>query len=1775
MTPLWRMSRPRGLAIAAVLAVAATGLATATAPPALADQPPQFVDSWGSVPAEPGDLDNPRSVAVGPTGEVYVLDTDRDLVLVYGADGTYLRSWADATGRAITVSPTTGNVWLVQSCDVEERTPAGVLVRSFNQTTWNGCEVRDGLALTLAANGDVYVIENVPYSTSDTERIYQFSSTGQRIRSWGTVLPDTADGGLRDPRAIVVGANGNLYVVDAGRGDVQEFTPTGTFVRKWGTEGSGPGQLAGPTAMAVAADGSLVVADPSTARIQRFDPLGTQLGEFGSEGRLPTQFTNPDLLSVQNLGVAIHPTTGDVLVADTSNRRVQRFSAAGALLDLWGWFEASGRVLDPFAVASDADGNAYVTEQRAHRVEVFDPDGTFLRSWSAADNDDDHLLDPAGIAVDTADGDVYVADSGHARIQRYDSDGTLVSAWGQLGTGPGQLTRPTYVALDGLGHLYVSDPGNGRIVQYTTTGVFVRAFGSRGTGDGQFDGITGIAIGADGTVYVGDNNRATNGASVPRVQRFSATGAYLGKWGTRGTADGQFGAVNGLAVSAAGRVLVTDCDSVDQVQVFDATGAFLTSWDIDDEPEGTGCPLGVALSGRSVYLAAIDGVSGPESDRVLRYDYPTGPLTSVEVTVDETTADVGDTIHFHVTVNNLGGVTLTDVETTDTAGSSCTRAVPDVAVGDRQQFDCTYELTAADSGWFSNAVSVTTAQGATATSAPARVDVEAFGAPATLHTWWPTATGTDDADGPDLSLGGLSADDEHVYVTGTRKPSGVSAVQRFDHEATFEHEFGTTGLDPGQLDRPLSVAPAPDGTIFTADCGGGRITQFTAGGQLLSYWLEPRSGPVQTCSPADVAVGPDGRVVTLDVANNRVDALVDNALAPLVGSAGSGNGQFNAPTNLVVGPDGTIYVADTGNDRVQRFAADGSFLSAWGGSGTHNGQFQAPTDIAVDASGRVYVSDPTANRIQVFTAEGQYLAKWAADTVDIAVQTRPDGTVLVHAALFATSSGLAGSITTYAFPDEALLKVTLTPAATQVDPGRTVSYQLRLDNLGAATLTGLAVDPGVLSGCGGPTGDLAPGATRTLTCTYVPGEAQSGELHARVSVDSDQTPPTRSNNTWVEVLLRKVQRWGSTGAGQNRFLDPDGVAVRGQRVYVADCGNNRVQQFDRHGAFVRAWGGAGTANGQFDCPTDLTITSLNNLLVVDRGNGRVQEFTADGVFVRAWSTQTPAGSQPRGVEVDDFDNVYVTDRHPSASVAGANTVRRFSPEGTLLTTFSPSSSAYPRSGLWIAPFGVVWVTTGVGLTAYSPTGAVLHSFNLGSNTGFRAHDVAMDLDGHLWVTLPGQSEVRKLTQRGVVLGRWSIPAASGISVFGTDVYVATTNDRVVKLGMRDAGTGIAGRITSDGTGDGIAGGAVLALRRDDYTLLAAANADANGDYQLTLPPGDYAIEFADPSGAHGYEWYEDRPTPEGITTVQVTQGSFTPVSAAISPSRGAVAGTVTDSDTGDPIAGVTVLAARTGTQATTDDAVGGRAVTDAAGHYRISDLAPGDHQIVFLDLANRYDGVGIQPVSVTAGTTPAAASAALDDHAPITGSVTGTVRDTTGSTTSPVGGMLVVGLDPADLHLTAATTTAADGTYRLDVPSGDHYLAFVDPLNRHTFEWFDDQTNPASFASLTRVQGGSTADATVARTRGDITGTISGNTEGVAVLAVNPTGIIGAAASDSTGRYTIAHVAPGSYLMVFIDPSGNRQTNFYRDQTTTTAAARITVSAGQRTSLGSQSMAPW
>jgi DNA-binding beta-propeller fold protein YncE len=171
--------------------------------------------------------------------------------------------------------------------------------------------------------------------------------------------------------------------------------------------------------IAVDAKGNVLVADTNNARIEKFSPTGGYVSSMGIKGIGYGQLGAPN-------GIAIDA-VGNIYVADASKHVVEKLAPDGSVMSEWKG-PAPG-FYGPRRIAIGADESVYVVDQGRTRIVKFSPDGQVLTTWGTKGNSDGQFDDPTSVAVDTGNNTVYVADPLNRRIQIFDSDGKFLTKW--------------------------------------------------------------------------------------------------------------------------------------------------------------------------------------------------------------------------------------------------------------------------------------------------------------------------------------------------------------------------------------------------------------------------------------------------------------------------------------------------------------------------------------------------------------------------------------------------------------------------------------------------------------------------------------------------------------------------------------------------------------------------------------------------------------------------------------------------------------------------------------------------------------------------------------------------------------------------------------------------------------------------------------------------------------------------------------------------------------------------------------------------------------------------------------------------------------------------------------------------------------------------------------------------------------------------------------------------------------------------------------------------
>lgn len=241
--------------------------------------------------------------------------------------------------------------------------------------------------------------------------------------------------------------------------------------------------------------------------------------------------------------------------------------ATPVFVNSWGGYGTQpGQFIEPSSVELLSSGVVIVAGHE-NRVQRFSRDGELLDIFGRVGVGDGEFNHPHGLAVDRARGDtLYVGDQNNGRLQVFSPEGSFIRLWGDAG-----FVHIHDVGIDrASGDVFVGDYELDTLRKFSPTGELLGSYGGTGTGPGQFNGVWGISTDSEGNVYVADTfNR--------RVQKFDVDGNYLGEWGDYGGTA--FVKPTGIFVDNNDVVYV--CDSLAEVvALFDTAGTFLQLWDL-------------------------------------------------------------------------------------------------------------------------------------------------------------------------------------------------------------------------------------------------------------------------------------------------------------------------------------------------------------------------------------------------------------------------------------------------------------------------------------------------------------------------------------------------------------------------------------------------------------------------------------------------------------------------------------------------------------------------------------------------------------------------------------------------------------------------------------------------------------------------------------------------------------------------------------------------------------------------------------------------------------------------------------------------------------------------------------------------------------------------------------------------------------------------------------------------------------------------------------------
>jgi sugar lactone lactonase YvrE len=235
----------------------------------------------------------------------------------------------------------------------------------------------------------------------------------------------------------------------------------------------------------------------------------------------------------------------------------------------------------PASLAIGPDGNLYVTDL-SQRVTVISPAGKVLRRWGQTGaGPGEFRFIPSDPTVPTdvhasitvaPDGEVYVSDSGNGRVQVFTPDGRFIRKFGRIGSGKGQFLLPYDLVVDKSGNVYVVDDQAETLTKFSPAGKVIWEIGSGVATDPDLNGhFTVTSFDAHGRLVVMNNDQT-------RVLYIDPGGHKVDAF-SPSTAGSPTGAMCFATVDAAGNTYVSGCDpDTGPTSVYNVAHRLIARW---------------------------------------------------------------------------------------------------------------------------------------------------------------------------------------------------------------------------------------------------------------------------------------------------------------------------------------------------------------------------------------------------------------------------------------------------------------------------------------------------------------------------------------------------------------------------------------------------------------------------------------------------------------------------------------------------------------------------------------------------------------------------------------------------------------------------------------------------------------------------------------------------------------------------------------------------------------------------------------------------------------------------------------------------------------------------------------------------------------------------------------------------------------------------------------------------------------------------------------------
>ena len=257
-------------------------------------------------------FDYPRDVAIGPNGEVVIVDRDDKEGIIFDKDLKLIKTFGQGSGDSKLNSPVgvavDHNVIAVSDCSdhvVKLYSLQGDYRSKFGSRGRGDGQFIIPQGLCFNSKGLLYVVDNSNYRVQvfrENVFLFKFGSEGHN------------PGQFQNPRYIAIDSSDQVYVTDySDDGGINVFSEDGHFIKRINCNN--------PHAICIAPDDHIIARVNNSNSITVFSPTHECIGKFGVNGKEKGQFHFINGIAINNSG-AIFVTEGKPIVGE-GNKRLQ------------------------------------------------------------------------------------------------------------------------------------------------------------------------------------------------------------------------------------------------------------------------------------------------------------------------------------------------------------------------------------------------------------------------------------------------------------------------------------------------------------------------------------------------------------------------------------------------------------------------------------------------------------------------------------------------------------------------------------------------------------------------------------------------------------------------------------------------------------------------------------------------------------------------------------------------------------------------------------------------------------------------------------------------------------------------------------------------------------------------------------------------------------------------------------------------------------------------------------------------------------------------------------------------------------------------------------------------------------------------------------------------------------------------------------------------------------------------------------------------------------